>query len=313
MKLQAAISSDIDTLASLYKGYGCQRPGGYTYLEFRMGLENFHRFLKPFGIKATLFMVGEDFQQPQNIPYIKAVLAEGHEIANHTFTHAQGFRLLSPTAKEAEIAGMEEICERVTGHRPVGFRSPGWNISDDALSILRQRGYLYDSSVHPTSLTPLLKLLHWFSTSSQSGGYRTTLGDLRYMLAPTRPYRVATNSLGRRGDEDLIELPLTVIPVVRLPFWATFLLATGLEVFKICYQILKSLEWPIQYQFHLSDFVDYHHPELQDQVPKGKGVYVPQALRTPLKKKWMLFEHALAMMAEDYEFVTLEQWARKLT
>jgi len=312
MKLQAAITSDIDTLASIYKGYGCRRPGGYTYAEFRMGLENFCRFLEPFGIKATLFMVGEDFHQPQNIPSIKAVLAKGHEIANHTLTHAQGFRLLGPEAKEAEIAGMEKICEQVTGKRPVGFRSPGWNIGDDALPILKRRGYLYDSSVHPTSLTPLLKFLHWRSMFSRSDGDRTTLGHLRYMLAPARPYRATGNSLGRRGDNGLVEFPLTVVPILRLPFWATFLLATGLGFFKICYRLLRALEWPIQYQFHLSDFVDYSYPELEDQVPRGKGVYVPQALRTPLKQKWDLFERAMDMMAADYTFTTLENWAHRM-
>jgi hypothetical protein len=312
MALIAAVSSDVDTLASIYKGDGLRRPGGYTYAEFCMGLENFCRFLEPFSIKATLFMVGEDFQQPQNIPYVKAVMVEGHEIANHTLTHAQGFRLLSPQEKEAEIAGMEEICEQVTGQRPVGFRSPGWNISDDALPILRRRGYLYDSSVHPTSLTPLLKFLHWLTTSGRSGGDRTTMGHLRYMLAPARPYRTTANRLDQCGHDGLVEFPLTVLPIVRLPFWSTFLLATGFEVFKISYRVLKALEWPIQYSFHISDFVDYSHPELEDQVPPGDGVYVPQALRTPFKKRWALFERALGMMAEDYQFVTLERWARML-
>lgn len=310
--LEGAISCDVDTLASIHKGYGLCQDGGYTYAEFRMGLENLSRFLEPFGIQATLFMVGEDFQQPQNVPAIKAVVAEGHEIANHTLTHAQGFRLLSPEAKEAEIAGMEEICQQVISRRPVGFRSPGWNIGDDALPILKRRGYLYDSSVHPTSLTPLLKFLHWLTMSSRSGEDRTTLGHLRYMLAPAQPYRTAEDSLGRRGNAGLVEFPVTVVPMVRLPFFATFLLATGLELFKVCYRMLKTLEWPIQYQFHLSDFVDYSHHELEGQVPRGNGVYVPQALGTSLDRKWDLFGRALAMMAEDYEFSTLEQWAGRL-
>jgi len=310
--LDSAISCDVDTLASIYKGYGLRRPGGYTYAEFRMGLENFCRFLEPFGIKATLFMVGEDFLQAQNIPYIKAVVAEGHEIANHTHTHAQGFRLLSPAEKEAEVAGMEEICEQVTGKRPVGFRAPGWNISNDALPILKRRGYLYDSSVFPSLLNPFLKFLHWRSMSGRSGGDRTTLGHLRYMLAPTQPYRTADNSLGRYGNDSFIEFPVTVTPVLRLPFFATFLLETGLELFKVCYQMLRALGWPIQYQFHLSDFVDYSHPELEDQVPKGNGVYVPRALRTPLKTKQELFGRALDTIASDYTFTTLENWAHRM-
>lgn len=310
--LEGAISYDVDTLASIYKGYGLHRPDGYTYAEFRMGLENLCRFLEPYGIKATLFMVGNDFQQPQNVPYIKALIAEGHEIANHTLTHAQGFRLLSQEEKEAEISGMEEICEQVTGRRPMGFRSPGWNISDDALAILRRRGYLYDSSVFPCSLNPLLKFLHWRSMNRQSRGERSTLGHLHYMLAPAQPYRTTSKRLGRRGDDCLVEFPMTVVPVVRLPFFATFLLATGLELFKTCYQVLKALKRPIQYQFHLSDFVDYSHPELEDQVPQNNGVYVPKALKTPLKQKWRLFTRALDILAADYSFKTLGNWARQL-
>jgi hypothetical protein len=41
----------------------------------------------------------------------------------------------------------------------------------------------------------------------------------------------------------------------------------------------------------------------------GDGVYVPQALRMPLSAKLPLFERALDLIAADYEFVTLEQWA----
>lgn len=312
--LLASISSDIDTLASIYKGQGCRRAGGYTYTELQIGFDNFSRFLEAYRIKATLFMVGNDFKPPQNVPVIREMAAGGHEIANHTLSHAQGFRLLSLEEKEAEIAGMEALCEQVTGKRPVGFRSPGWNMGDDAIPLLKRRGYLYDSSIHPMILTPLMKFLHWRSMSSRSGGERTTLGHLYYMLAPVRPYRTSASRLGRRGDDGLIEIPLTVLPVVRLPFWATFHLATGFEVFRASYARLRDMKIPIQYQFHLSDFVDYNHPDLADQVPLSvDGVYVPQALRMPLARKLELFQRMLDLMAEDYTFITLADYARQLS
>ena len=90
-----------------------------------MGLENFSRFLEPYRVKATLFMVGNDFLQEANQGAIRAVASAGHEIANHTLTHAQGFRYLSTEAKETEITGMQTLCQQVIGTRPVGFRSPG--------------------------------------------------------------------------------------------------------------------------------------------------------------------------------------------
>lgn len=311
--LRGAISSDIDTLQSIYGGRGCRRAGGYSFSELKIGLENSCAFLDKYGIKATLFMVGEDFKREADYGVIRATAAAGHEIANHTLTHAQGFRLLSKADKEAEIAGMEDACFALLGKRPVGFRSPGWNMGDDAIEILQRRGYIYDSSVHPMSLMPLFKFLHWWNTSQRTGGDRTTLGHLSYMFAPLKPFRADARSLARRGTDGLVELPLTVVPGVRFPFWATLLLASGFGMFEKSYQILRGLGFPIQYQFHLSDFVDYTTPEFIEQVPApNSGVYVPQALRVPLKEKLELFERAIDLIAADYSFVTLDEWARTM-
>lgn len=304
-----AISSDIDTLQSLYKGHGLRRDG-YTYAEMRIGLENFSRFLERYQARATLFMVGNDFHQPQNVDPIRAVAAQGHEIANHSMHHTQGFRLLGPMAMETEIAGMEDACLAVTGRRPVGFRSPGWNIGDGAVEILMRRGYLYDSSVHPTMLMPVFKFLHWWNTRRRSAGDRTAMGQWDYMTAPLRPYRSSATRLARPGVGGIVELPVTVVPVIRAPFWATFLLATGLDVFKASLKALVATGMPVQFQFHLSDFVDFNDREFAGQVPRaGDGVYVPRALWTPLEVKQDLFTRAVDLIAEHYEFCTLETWA----
>ena len=309
MTLSAIITSDIDTLASIYKGNGCTRPGGYTYAEMQIGLENFSRFLEKYHAKATLFMVGQDFLQPQTQGAIKAIADEGHEIANHTHTHPQGFRLLSSKDKEREIVRMEQACYQLLGKRPVGFRSPGWNIGDDAIVILKKRGYLYDSSVFPTTLMPLLKFMHWRSMAARSKADRTTMGQMNYMLAPVTPYTTARSRLAKKGTDGILEYPVTVTPVTRIPFFATFLLATGLTVFRYSYRMLKAVQRPIQFQFHLSDFVDYNASVFRDQVPvAGMGQYVPQALYTPLDKKLAIFQQAVDLIAKDYSFITMQQY-----
>jgi len=309
-KLIGAVSSDIDTLNSIYKGYGCKRPRGYTFTELRMGLENFDRFLEPYGIKATLFMVGNDFKYTINHDAIKTMAAKGYEIANHTMTHAQGFRLLSHEEKEIEIVGMEEICEQVTGVRPKGFRAPGWNIGDDALPILKRHGYLYDSSVHPTLLMPLLKFLHWKSMSSRGKIERTTMGHLKYMFAPIKPYRTDMTSFSNKGSDGIMEFPMTVMPFIRLPFFATFLLATGLKLFKITFEMLKKLNIPIQFQFHLHDFVDYLHPEFNEQLPNYKGIYLPKSICMTYLQKTTIFKQALDIVSSHYKFCTLYEWVK---
>lgn len=303
-----AVSADIDSLNSIYRGRG-RRRAEYTYAEVRMGLENLSTFLEPYGIKATLFMVGSDLLVPQNHDVVRAMAAGGHEIANHTHTHAQGFRLLAPDAQEREVAQMEDACVAITGRRPVGFRSPGWNMGDEALPILKRRGYAYDSSIHPMFATPAFKALHWLNTSAYDAVDRTTLGQWSYMFAPLRPYRTDAHRLRRRGDDGIVEFPLSVVPIVRAPFWATFLLATGLGVFRACYRAIRAAGLPIHYMFHLSDFVDYSHPDLADQVPESGGLYLPQALSMPLDRKLAIFRKAMDLIVADYELVTLERWA----
>ena len=146
--------------------------------------------------------------------------------------------------------------------------------------------------------------------SSRNGGERTTLGHLRYMFAPIEPYFTADESLGRRGNSNFVEFPVTVLPFFRLPFFATFTLATGLALFKASYNLLKSLSVPIQYQFHLSDFVDYTHPDFANQVPPDReGQYVPYALRLPLEQKLAFFTEVMETLACGYRFITLAEWS----
>ena len=187
-KTLACISIDVDSLASIYKGLGCTHPGGYTYIEFRTGMENLARFFERFNIKATLFMVGGDFKYQANIPTIKAVHKAGHEIANHSMSHPQGFRYLSAEEKETELRAMGDICRETVGEAPIGFRSPGWNIDDETIPVLQKLGYHYDSSVFPTFLMPVMKFAHWRSMSKQPAPVRTTMGQYSYMFAPLRPY-----------------------------------------------------------------------------------------------------------------------------
>jgi hypothetical protein len=83
-----------------------------------------------------------------------------------------------------------------------------------------------------------------------------------------------------------------------------------MEVFRHSYRLLRAAGRPIQFMFHLSDFVDYAHPELADQVPRASdGVYVPRALAMPLKEKLALFRGAVDVIARDHRLVTLREWA----
>lgn len=307
--LLASVSIDVDTLSSIYKGNGLSRKEGYSFIELRTGLETISRFFDEFEIKTTLFMVGTDFVSEMNHSSIRSISNDGHELANHSMTHPQGFRWLSDIQKEKEIADMGKICEEVTGVSPVGFRSPGWNMDDSGLPVLKKLGYQYDSSVFPTLLMPVMKAAHWVSMFRQPKPARTTMGMWRYMLAPLEPYQTSTRSLSEKGQGGLVEFPVSVTPVLRIPFFATLLLSLGFDAYKKFFKRMKSAGMPIHFQMHLSDFVDYDLHELQDQMPsRNRGAYIPQALTTPLKRKIKIFQQMIELIANDYSFKTLGDW-----
>jgi len=91
------------------------------------------------------------------------------------------------------------------------------------------------------------------------------------------------------------------------------LLFLGNGVYKAFYRRIRSKGLPIHFQMHLSDFVDYTLPELQTQMPhRRRGVYIPEALTTPLEKKLMVFRQMIELIARDYTFVTLKEWVARL-
>jgi peptidoglycan/xylan/chitin deacetylase (PgdA/CDA1 family) len=71
---------------------------------------------------------------------------QGHEIAVHGWIHERNTALDGPTERrllEQAVATLTEI----TGERPVGYRAPSWNFSPNTLQIVRDLGFLYESSL----------------------------------------------------------------------------------------------------------------------------------------------------------------------
>lgn len=69
-----------------------------------------------------------------------------HEIAVHGWIHERNSELDEATERrllEQAVATVEEIA----GVRPVGYRAPSWNFSPNTLRIVRDLGFLYESSL----------------------------------------------------------------------------------------------------------------------------------------------------------------------
>ncbi|MFZ0275042.1 MAG: glycosyltransferase [Acidobacteriaceae bacterium] len=77
--------------------------------------------LKQYKVKATFMVIGEEAQN--NIGLLKEYVREGHEIANHTFTHPD-ISEISQRQLELELNWTERLFAAETGIQPLYFRPP---------------------------------------------------------------------------------------------------------------------------------------------------------------------------------------------
>ena len=73
----------------------------------------------------------------------------GFEIANHTLDHRYDLVRLGRHEVHRQVREGAAAIERATGQVPVGFRAPGYTVTDEVFSVLSELGALYDSSVFP--------------------------------------------------------------------------------------------------------------------------------------------------------------------
>jgi peptidoglycan-N-acetylglucosamine deacetylase len=77
--------------------------------------------LKQRNIKATFFMIGQNAQS--NPAIVQRILAEGHEIGNHSWTHPQLSKLSDDRVTE-EITKTQTAIKNACGYTPVLLRPP---------------------------------------------------------------------------------------------------------------------------------------------------------------------------------------------
>src|SRR5882724_3116835 len=125
----ASLSLDLDNKWSYMKTHGDEGWESYpTYLD--IVVPRVLNFLKEHNLTITFFVVGQDAARSENRTALKMISDAGHEIGNHSFNHEPWLHLYSEAAIENEFAQTEEHLQAVTGQRPIGFRGPGYSLSE---------------------------------------------------------------------------------------------------------------------------------------------------------------------------------------
>jgi len=221
IKRLASISLDLDNQWSYMKIHGDQGWKDFpSYLD--VFIPHVLNVLDELNIKITFFIVGQDAALEKNQKYLKMISEHGHEIANHSFHHESWLQTYTKTQIEDEIQRAEEAIFLATGQKTTGFRGPGFSWSKDLLEVLQHRGYQFDASTLPTYIGPIARL-YYFWTSNLSKEERKErkelFGSFKDGLRPLKPYRWKLPN-----NETIIEIPVTTIPIFKIPFHLSYLL-----------------------------------------------------------------------------------------
>ncbi|TYR80856.1 polysaccharide deacetylase family protein [Priestia megaterium] len=94
--------------------------------------------LKQYHAKATFFVVGDRVNRFPNIA--KREIREGHELANHTYSHieVQGENV---KRLEEEIEKADELIQEITGIKPYLFRPPTGYYDDKVVKAAKNQQY----------------------------------------------------------------------------------------------------------------------------------------------------------------------------
>lgn len=146
------LTFDFDAISG-FIARGQTSPSWISRGEFgpRAGVPRLLALLKKYGIKSTWFVPGHTIETyPQAC---EAVLAAGHEIAHHGWTHRPPASL-TREEEEGELVRGNEAIRKLTGRAARGYRSPSWDLSPHSIGLFLKHGFLYDSSLMGDDYTP---------------------------------------------------------------------------------------------------------------------------------------------------------------
>ena len=100
-------------------------------------------------VRGTFFILG---WLAERLPHlVREIQERGHEIASHGYDHELCGEQSTEDLKD-DLVKSKKLLEDITGNPVYGYRAPSFSISDDILQLIRQTGYLYDSSFNSFAL-----------------------------------------------------------------------------------------------------------------------------------------------------------------
>ncbi len=307
-KLMASVSLDLDDKWSYMKVHGDEGWDKFpSYLDIVIPITL--DVLDKLDMKITFFVVGQDAAIEKNHKILRMIIDRGHEVGNHSFHHESWLKTYSKEKIESEIEMAEEAIFKATGTRTNMFRGPGFSWSSDLLEVLEKRKYIFDASLLPTYISPLMRRYYFWKsklTKEEKESRKELFGSFKEGFYPLKPY-----TWQFANKKTLLEIPVTTIPVFKIPFHQSYLIyISNVSPFlmKLYLQfaifMCKITKTQPSYLLHPLDLIGKSHvPELE---------FFP-GMNIESEEKIKIFETAMAIMKKNFELLPMGEFAARLS
>ncbi len=296
------LTNDVET-TSIWLNTLRDETGHTVYKE---GMPMLLDIYEKFGVKSTFYFTGYIARLIPDI--VKMIQNRGHEIASHGLLHTKehGFDVM-PYEKQVEhLAETKKILEDISGEEVISFRAPALRVNEYTGKALLETGHRIDSSVASQR----------FDLFMSFGG----LKKLNWLVAPRMPYKARLDNIFKKGESDLIEVPLsaTLLPYLGTTM-RTFPWLTNLQ--KRIISAESSLNGkPVVFDIHPNEFID--ESDLPRTIEKRSNnpiaYFLQDYLRSNLKTKNLgpaarpLYEQQIKHFKDrGFELITIQDYCRK--
>lgn len=255
------------------------------------------------GIKTTFFFTGHIAKLYPEI--VKMVLPYGHEVGSHGLSHKKedGFDTLPLEKQIYHLRKSKKILEDISGEEVISFRSPALRVNEYTAIVLAEAGYKIDSSIASQRFDMFMSF--------------GSLRKLKWLFAPRVPYRTSPNSLFKKGNGEIVEVPLS----------ATFLpyVGTTMRIFPSASKVQRCIlnfenkinKKPIVFDIHPNEFIDESNEKrvINKRSKNPVSYFFQDVIRSRLKvrnlgkKAVPLYESQISyFMEKGYKFSTIKNY-----
>lgn len=251
---------------SIPKEYGLKIGENNQLNISKRGLEHILETVEKYKTKTTFFTT---YFFAKHYPEEIKKLSKKYEIALHGYKHSDNYEKMNNYEIKKRLNKAKNGLEKITGKKVLGFRSP--RMEKINKSVLRKVGFLYDSSLHPT----------WVP------------GRYNKFSSPRNIFH-----------KDVIVVPISVTPILKLPFSWIWFRNFGLNYAKLCTNLSLLSDIPfLNLYFHPWEFINLEKWSISPLIKNKTG-----------KKMCKIFDSYLSWcQSKKFKFISIKDFLERKT